>query len=290
MFNIFGSIAFIVLAPLLGGLLAGVDRVITARMQSRKGPPVLQPFYDFFKLWEKAGNVVHPFQNMYMWCFLIFTVISGALFFGGGDLLVVVFGMAVSGVFFAMGAFSTNSPFSNIGAERELLQVMAYEPMVLIAVLGFFLIPGNGSFKVADILSQGKPALLYMPGIFFGFLYVLTIKLRKSPFDLSTSHHAHQELVKGVTTDYSGRGLAIIEIGHWYENILILGIVYLFFIPLSPVLAVVATLVTYLLEILVDNTNARLKWQLTVRSSWMITALFGVTNLLILFYIRPLFS
>ena len=39
-------IAYIVLAPVVGGLLAGFDRKITARMQGRKGPSVLQPFYD----------------------------------------------------------------------------------------------------------------------------------------------------------------------------------------------------------------------------------------------------
>jgi len=68
-----------------------------------------------------------------------------------------------------------------------------------------------------------------LPGIFISILFVLTIKLRKSPFDLSTSHHAHQELVKGLTTEFSGSSLAMIEVAHWYENIMLLGFVYLFF-------------------------------------------------------------
>jgi len=46
-------IAIIIVAPLLGGLLTGIDRVITARMQGRKGPSVLQPFYDVLKLFRK---------------------------------------------------------------------------------------------------------------------------------------------------------------------------------------------------------------------------------------------
>ena len=51
--SIIGIAAYLILAPLAGGLLAGIDRKISARMQGRFGPPILQPFYDFFKLMEK---------------------------------------------------------------------------------------------------------------------------------------------------------------------------------------------------------------------------------------------
>ncbi|MBV1768706.1 MAG: NADH-quinone oxidoreductase subunit H, partial [Candidatus Desulforudis sp.] len=45
--------AAFMLAPVVGGLLTGIDRKLSARMQGRIGPPILQPFYDFFKLWGK---------------------------------------------------------------------------------------------------------------------------------------------------------------------------------------------------------------------------------------------
>lgn len=62
-------------------------------------------------------------------------------------------------------------------------------------------------------------------------LYILTFKLRKSPFDLSMSHHGHQEIVKGITTEYSGRDLAVIEVTHWYETIIAFTLIYLFLQP-----------------------------------------------------------
>jgi formate hydrogenlyase subunit 4 len=127
---------------------------------------------------------------------------------------------------------------------------------------------------------------MYLPGIFVSVLFILTIKFRKSPFDLSTSHHGHQELVKGLTTEFSGPTLAMIEVAHWYENILLLGFVYLFF-AFNPIIAVVATIATYILEVLIDNTFARLTWQFTVASSWIVTGATAVTNLLILtFFIK----
>ena len=46
-------LCYLVLAPFLGGLLDGCDRKISARMQGRIGPPLLQPFYDVQKLFNK---------------------------------------------------------------------------------------------------------------------------------------------------------------------------------------------------------------------------------------------
>ena len=70
----------------------------------------------------------------------------------------------------------------------------------------------------------------FLPGVFLRLVYILGIKFRKSPFDLSMSHHAHQELIKGTVTEFSGKTLAMVEVAHWYENIFLLGFVYLFFV------------------------------------------------------------
>ena len=275
---------YILLAPLAGGLLAGFDRIVTARMQSRKGPPVLQPFYDVGKLLEKRGTVVNGFQNFYMICFLLFVMITGALFFSGGDLLLTIFALTVAGVFLALGAYSTNSPYSTIGAERELLQMMAYEPMLLIAAMGMYLV--TRSFQVRDIMTFSEPLVRYLPAIFIGFVFILTIKFRKSPFDLSSSHHGHQEIVKGISTEFSGPTLALFEIAHWYENILLLGFVYLFFAAFGPIVAVVGSIAVYIIEIFIDNAYARLTWRFTVTSSWIVAATFGVINILAIAFLR----
>jgi ech hydrogenase subunit B len=273
-------LGYIVLAPILGGLLAGFDRIVTARMQTRKGPPIAQPFYDVFKLLGKRSIMVNTSQNFYVILFLVFIVFTGALFFGGGDLLLTIFALTVAGIFLALGAYSAASPYSKIGAERELLQMMAYEPMILIMAIAMYQV--TKSFHVYDIAAYPATLAAYLPGVFVGFIFILTIKLRKSPFDLSTSHHGHQELVKGLTTEFSGPTLAIIEIAHWYENILLMGFVYLFFAGLGPIAAVAITIVAYLFEILIDNTFARLTWRVTVRSSWVVALLFGAGNVIIL--------
>jgi ech hydrogenase subunit B len=102
-------------------------------------------------------------------------------------------------------------------------------------------------------------------------------------------HHGHQEIVQGITTEYSGRDLAVIEITHWYETVIALTFVFVFFAtkaPISYVFATLACILAYFLEIVIDNGFARTKWQLALNSSWIITAVLGTVNLLVLSFFK----
>ncbi len=277
------ALVYILVAPLLGGLIAGIDRKVTARMQGRVGPPVLQPFYDVGKLFEKENLLVTASQNFYVLSYVVFMIVAGALFFAGNDMLLVIFAFTLSHIFLVLGAYASYSPYSHVGAERELLQIIAYEPMIIMTAVGMYMV--TRSFFVSSIISSAVPIVLYLPGVFIGYLIVLTIKLRKSPFDLSTSHHAHQEIVKGVTTDFAGPNLAKIEIAHWYEYVFLLGVIWLFF-AWNPLIAILAIVVAYFFEILIDNTMARVKWQLMLRSAWLIAGTLGLVNLGVLYYLE----
>ena len=282
-YRIIGIVAFLILAPFLGGLLSGIDRKISARMQGRIGPSILQPFYDVQKLLSKQFIVVNYAQIFLVVSFLATVIVTGMMFFGGSDVLLCFFLLSTGATFLIFAACITNSPYSNIGASRELFQMLCYEPAVLLACIGFYL--ATGSFNVSDIIQADMPAIVKLPGFFAAFVFILTIKLRKSPFDLSASHHPHQELVKGITTDMGAHTLALYEIAEWYEHVFLMGFVGLFFIwdnPLSYLLAVVAILATYFLEILIDNTSARVKWHTMFKLAWGTTILVAGVNLIIL--------
>lgn len=280
-------IAYIVLAPFVGGLLAGLDRKLTARMQGRVGPPVLQPFYDFFKLTEKEDISVNKIQDFYVLVFLIFMIVTGALFFAGQNILMIMFVLTLAETFLILGAFSSYSPYSQLGAERELMQMMAYEPMTLMVCIGFYML--EGSFQVSDLVQSNHLPLPYLIGMFVGFIFILTIKFRKSPFDLSMSHHAHQELVKGLTTEFSGKTMAMIEISHWYENVLMLSIIVLFFINgtiAGWIIGIVVAIAAFFLEVFIDNTFARMKWNIALNSAWIVGAVAGIVNLFVLLVLK----
>jgi formate hydrogenlyase subunit 4 len=269
-------------APFIGGLLNGIDRKITARMQNRQGPPVLQPFYDVLKLFGKEKIIVNSAQMAYVIGFFLFAFASLGMLVLKQDFLMLIFILTFANISLIMGAMSVRSPYSKIGAQREIIQMMAYEPVLLFMMVGVYL--STGSFMIDSIFQLKEPLLYNLPLVFLAFLYVLTIKLRKSPFDFSTSHHGHQELVKGLTTEFSGPQLAIIEVTHWYELVLLLGLVSLFFA--KPIwVGIIISLACYFLEIVIDNISARVTWKWMLKATGIVGIGVAITNIIWL-YIR----
>ena len=282
-----GALSFLVIAPIIGCLLAGLDRKISAGMQGRVGPKVRQPWLDFRKLLAKEDATVNGAQDLYIWLYLIFIVIAGMAFFSGANFLLCVFIQTLGALFFVLAAYSSRSPYSEIGAEREMVQVMSYEPMVLLVAIGMYM--ATGSFSVKELLVMDMPLICFLPLIFIGFVFILTIKLRKSPFDISMAQHAHQELVRGVVTEFSGRTLALVELSHWYETVLFMGWTGMFIVWAGGWIALIVTLVVivlvWLLEIWIDNNFARVKWETMLKSAWWVALISGSINIIYLLFI-----
>jgi len=277
----------VILSPFAGGLLTGIDRKITARMQGRVGPPVLQPFYDALKLLGKRAVTVNDVTRYFVTIYLFFTAFTTVIFIAGFDILLSVFALTLANVFLVIAAYSAGSPYSHAGAERELLQIMSYEPMIMLVAFGYYQI--NGTFSLNTMFTRGQPLVTSLPLIFIGLLFVMAFKLRKSPFDLSMSHHAHQEIVKGVTTELNGVCLAMVEIAHWYETIYALGLIFIFFVwePVwSAYIGTAACLVAFFFEIWCDNAFARVKWEAAFKYSWLVTAAAGLINFYTIVYRR----
>jgi formate hydrogenlyase subunit 4 len=102
--------------------------------------------------------------------------------------------------------------------------------------------------------------------------------MRKSPFDLSTCHHAHQEIIQGITIEYSGPYLAIIELTHWYELVLVLGLVVLFWA--QPIwMGLILAAIAFFIELVIDNICARMTWSWMLKVTWTAGILLCVLNL-----------
>lgn len=269
--------ATVLTVPIGGGLISGLDRILTARLQARIGPPIAQPFYDVIKLLGKEPVVVNVWQGFCAYSYLSASVIAVVLFALRTDLLLILFIQAVGGIFLVVGALSSTSPYSQVGAHRELLQVLSYEPLFILVTIGFYL--QTGTFTVSGILAWNDPLLLKLPFLFVALSYAMTIKLRKSPLDLSTSHHGHQEIVKGLLTDYSGPHLAFIEIGHWFDVILLLGWCSLFWAT-SWIGIVLIVAAAYSIQIVVDNASARMNWRWMLKYVWSMGLTLSIVNLI----------
>ncbi len=275
------AVAGLILAPLLGGLVAGVDRVVTARLQSRMGPPLMQPFYDVGKLMSKVIPPASSWQGMFVRWALVASLASDVLLAAGADVLMAFFVQAASACFVAMGAFCGSSPYSKIGAQREIFQMLAYEPVFLVCIL--CMAKAAGGFDAYTIMSaQSQPLLFKMPLLVPGLLFVVLIKLRKSPFDIAASHHMHQEVVRGVYTDFAGRDFALLEIAHWADVTVILWICS-FLWATGPAQMVATALVFLFAALVIDNISARLTWRTMLRKVAPLVLILATVNLVWLY-------
>lgn len=268
-------------APILGCLASGIDRRITARLQGRVGPPILQPYYDVKKLLSKDNMVVNASQNFYVVVYLAFIILSLLMLVFKQDILMIIFVYTVASVALIVGGMSTGSPYARVGSSREIMAILSYEPILIIYALAIYLL--TGTFKLSAVTASSTPMLKYTPLIFLAMLVVLNIKLKKSPFDYSTSHHGHQELVKGMTTEYAGPGFAGIEIAHFYEYVFLTGLIFLFWAS-NPIIGVLIGIIAYLLIVVVDNITARVYWQWMLKLSWSVLLIVSIINIAYLYF------
>lgn len=282
--DVLTAVLVLIGAPIIGCLASGIDRKITARLQGRVGPPLLQPYYDVKKLLSKDNMIVNESQNLYVVVYVAFLILSLLMLVFKADILMIIFVYTISSIALIVGGMSTGSPYARIGSSREIMAILSYEPVLILYALAIYLV--TGTFKLSAVLDASTPLLMYTPLIFIAMLFVLNIKLKKSPFDYSTSHHAHQELVKGMLTEYSGPGLAGIEIGHFYEYVFLTGLIFVFW-TVNPLIGVLISIAAFLLVIVIDNITARVYWQWMLKLSWTFLLAISIVNIAFLYITKP---
>lgn len=276
-------LALLILSPFIGGLLSGIDRKVTARIQNRRGPPIVQPFYDAIKLFGKEDKVVNKTYLVFGAAYLMTVVLSVALLLFQYDLLVTTFIFGLSFIFLVLAGYSTRSQFGYMGATRELLQMLTYEPILLLTV--FLIRLTTGSFEIGSIYSAAQPLLYTLPLALLAIFVILPIKARKSPFDIAD---AHQEIAQGPETEYSGKYLGLLYITHFFEWFFILWFVWLFFVKDLPVgglaipgwaMQIVLMAVAYVFLIVVDNATARLRVDQMLKQVFIVGMILLIVNL-----------
>ena len=267
----------LVAAPFIGALISGLDRKVTARMQGRKGPPVIQPFYDIIKLFSKQPIALHKLQILYAFLHLVFMMLVVVLLAMGQDLLMILFAHAFSTICLVLGGMSVRSPYSRIGSMRKIMQMLAYEPILILIIVAIYL--QTDSFLASSVMNRPKPMLWSMPLLFLAFLCAVAIKLNKSPFDVSTSHHAHQELIKGITVEYAGPYLGIIEIAHFYETAILFFIIMVFWQTNLYIGFGLETL-AFVAILILDNTFSRLTTTWMLKYMWSIPLFLSIANII----------
>lgn len=268
-------VLLIVLAPVIGGLVYGFDRIVKARMQRRIGPPLLQPFYDFLKLADKRQMMVHSTHAFLGIMHFVSLWFALAVLLLGGDLILVIFLHLLSTSLLILAGYSTRSVFSHLGANRMAISVLAYEPVLIIIAVSIFMI--NGSFDTSVVFAADQPLLYKMPLAFVALLLILPIKLKKSPFDVA---EAHQEITGGVEIEYSGLFFEAVYTAKWLDYIFCYTLVFLF-AGSNILLGIGLVVFTFFYLAALDNSTARVNYKQMLRFSLGVAFTLAFINLLI---------
>jgi len=272
------EIILILISPIIGGLIYGVERVVKARMQNRVGPPILQPFYDMFKLLDKQPIIVNSGHIIFVLMHFITLWVVVAMIILGQSILYIIFIHLLASIFLVLAGFSVNSVYSHVGSNRELLAIVAYEPILILIAIGFYIV--NGSFEI-NMIVQNDISLFSMLFLFLAFLLIIPIKLKKSPFD---AVEAHQEIVGGVEVEFSGVFFEILYMAKWIEYVFIYALIFLF-VGNNILLGTILSLLIFLLLNLVDNSTARIRIDSLVKITLGLGLSLSIVNLVWLSYV-----
>ncbi|MFH1901124.1 MAG: complex I subunit 1 family protein [Candidatus Omnitrophota bacterium] len=211
------------LTAVIGLLASWIDRKVTARVQYRVGPPLLQPLIDIIKLLGKETLVPKGSSRT---TFLLAPVIglasvilvSALLWVNNiwtdktflGDLIVVLYLLTIPSICIIVGGFASRNPLASLGASREMKLILSYELPFVLAVL-VPVIKSNFSLRLGEIIAvqaQNGVILGSLSGIlaFIVLIMCMQAKLALVPFDIP---EAETEIIGGPLIEYSGTGLAI---------------------------------------------------------------------------------
>ncbi len=265
----------LIMLPLIGLIMMGLDRKISARMQNRIGPPIMQPFYDIFKLMKKAEQYTNKLALVFAVAHLAFMVTTALFVVFQQDLIVIFFTLTLSMIFKALGAFATSSPYSFLGGYRQLIRTFAVETLFLMAIVTIGI--DRGTFMVSDILlNTHTPMIIMMPLTFLVMVLVFIVAMEKPPFNIPA---AHTEIVQGPLSDYSGRWFALFKIAHAVELGIMMLALYFFFFPYLPIGIIVIAL-AFFVVILIGNATTRTTYKGMVKFSFTVGLGLVLANML----------
>ena len=261
---------FLALAP----LFEGVVRKLYAKVQSRMGPPVVQPYYDLLKLLGKetlsAGNWAFRIAPMMALASIITAVSLMPLGYRAGfltqygDIITIIYLLTLGGVSVLLGALSSKNTYAMVGASREMVTMIMVEPVLAMTfILGALKAKSlaidasmasslNGSYGVSMVL------------MLVVFLMALQAFVARQPFDIA---EAEVEIMEGPFIEYSGPGLALFKYYMMIKQMFYAALFVAVFVPLvntgyyivDVAVQLVEILAVFVLIALLGSTNPRLR-------------------------------
>jgi NADH-quinone oxidoreductase subunit H len=275
-FFIFPGLIF---AAVTGALLSWFDRKISARVQFRKGPPFLQPFYDFFKLLLVKETILPRYGSTFIFILAPLLAVFGAAMAGvfillplfnintgfRGDMLVIFYLLTLPSFSYIIGSLASGNPLAAVGGSREMKLIISYE-LTFILFIAAIIMKSGQHFDIRTVIETQQSGTPFIGSISGVLLFVVGVfcaqaKLAMVPFDMP---EAEAELSEGIFIEYSGPPYAMIKLAKYIMLFILPAfIVALLMNGMRPGIGilwfVLKILGVVLLLVLIKNTNPRVK-------------------------------
>jgi formate hydrogenlyase subunit 4 len=267
------------IAPLFQGIL----RKVTARVQSRQGPPINQPYLDLLKLLGKEdiesgeAPVLQRFAAYLPLAVLLVIACLVPMGFaaplsGAGDVILLIMLLTLCGICTLLAGLASGSTYSVIGINREMMTMITLEPLFAVAIVMGAI--HKGSFKLDDVLNGSVygTAGIAISGIVMLVIMLLAFQafVGRVPFDIA---EAETEIMEGPMIEYSGPKLALFHYASWAKLVIYSGLFVSLFVPWGSELPVPISFVLFwakvsvmvLLVTAVAATHARYRIDQAIR-------------------------
>ena len=297
---------------LAGLLLCGIDRKLVAKMQKRVGPPILQPFYDFFKLCGKETIVpASASKTTFLMAPLVglaalvviqlfIPVFSFSAFSGMADVIVILYLLLIPAMSIILGGAASGSPYAGVGLSREMVTIISCElPLVLVLLavaktVGSAL--GTGlCFSLSDIaayqaMNGSLITKLSMIPAAVAMLLIIPGETGNHPFDAA---EAETEICEGLLVEYSGAPLGVFKLSHAIKMLTLTSLfVALFLGGLGTGIVALDGIILFLLCVVltavsisfVHAITARLKIEQIFKFYWTLVTGLALISLVLAWY------
>ncbi len=273
------------------------------------GPPILQPFYDFFKLCgketiipaaaSKTTFLMAPLVGLAALVVLqMFIPIHGwSAFSGMADIIVILYLLLIPAMATMMGGAASGSPYAGVGLSREMVTVISCElPLVLVLLaIGKAVGCASVTFSFSQIsnyqLTNGS--LILRPSMIpaaIAFLMIIPGETGNHPFDTA---EAETEICEGLLAEYSGAPLAVYKLSHSIKmftltslfTALFLGGIGTGIILVDGIIVFALSVVITVLTIsLVHAITARLKIEQVFKYYWTVVSGLALISVVLAWY------
>jgi formate hydrogenlyase subunit 4 len=248
-FAIQGAQMVLVLA--LAPLLTGLVRKVKARLLRRRGPPLVQPYRDLWRLMRKEVVLAENsswlfraapyliFAGTWVATALVPTFATGLMFSWSADVIAIIALLGSARFFLALAGMDVGTSFGGIGSSREVMIATLAEPALLMIVFSLALLAGSTQLSTiaSYMLSSNVGLRVTLALSLFSLIMVALAENARIPVDNPATHLELTMVHEAMVLEYSGRHLAVIELAGQLQLLLYVSLIACVFAPwgLAPV-------------------------------------------------------